>query len=65
MSTNLQLPCLPNLVGATEIAESTGASRQYIYALAKRRQIPHYRFGYMIKFDPDEIAKWFNSHKVD
>ena len=56
MSMNLQLHCLPNLVGATEIADSTGASRQYIYKLAKQRQIPHYRFGYMVKFDLQPVS---------
>ena len=64
MSKKLHLPCLPFLVGATEIADSTGASRQYIYVLVKRRQIPHYRFGYLVRFDPDEFAEWLKSHKV-
>jgi excisionase family DNA binding protein len=64
MSNNRQPSCLPHLVDAAEVAASAGASPQYIYAAAKRRQIPHYRFGYLVRFDPVEIAEWLKSHKA-
>jgi hypothetical protein len=32
--------------------------------MAQQRQLPHYRFFGSVKFDPQEIAEWLESHKI-
>ena len=62
--TQTHLIVLPQLVGAAEIAEMTGWSRKHIYDLAKRGQIPHYRIGGSIKFDPIKVKAWLDQHEI-
>ncbi len=56
--------CLPRLVNAEIISESTGWSVKHVYRLAQLRQIPHYRIGSTVRFDPQEIAVWLESHRI-
>jgi excisionase family DNA binding protein len=56
--------CLPRLVNAEIIVESTGWSVKHVYRLAQLRQIPHYRFGGAVRFDPQEFAEWLESHRI-
>jgi excisionase family DNA binding protein len=54
----------PHLVGAAEIAVMTGWTRKHIYDLAKRGQIPHYRVGGSIRFDPTKVMAWLDQHEI-
>ncbi|MCB9693534.1 MAG: helix-turn-helix domain-containing protein [Alphaproteobacteria bacterium] len=45
------------LVCAREVAEVLGVSRRVVYDLAKRGQIPCYRFGACVRFRIDEILE--------
>ncbi len=56
--------CLPKLVNAQVIAESTGWSLKHVYRLAQQGRIPHYRIEGTIRFDPIEIASWIQSFKI-
>ena len=56
--------CLPRLVNAEIIAESTGWSVKHVYRLAQQRQIPHYRIHGTVRFDPQEVADWLESHRI-
>ena len=56
--------CLPKLVGAAVIAESTGWSRKHVYELAQKGQIPHYRIGGSVRFDPVKVKAWLDEHEI-
>lgn len=43
------------LVTAPEIAKSLAVSKQMIYLLAERGEIPHYRIGKSVRFDRREV----------
>jgi excisionase family DNA binding protein len=61
----IQMPsCLPRLVSAEVVAESTGMSVKHVYRLAQLRQIPHYRIGGTVRFDPQEIAEWLELQRI-
>ena len=40
-------------------------SKQAIYKMAQRRQIPHYKIGKRIVFCEDEIARWVERFHLD
>jgi excisionase family DNA binding protein len=56
--------CLRKLVSAEIIADSLGWSVKHVYRLAQLRQIPHYRFNGSVRFDPQEVAEWIESHRI-
>jgi excisionase family DNA binding protein len=61
----IQMPaCLPRLVNAEIIAESTGWSVKHVYRLAQQRQIPHHRIHGTVRFDPQQFANWLESHRI-
>jgi excisionase family DNA binding protein len=55
---------LPRLVGAKEIAMALHCTAKHIYDLAKRGQVPHYRIGASVRFDPIQIAAWLETFKI-
>jgi excisionase family DNA binding protein len=56
--------CLPKLVGAAVIAESTGFTRKHVYELAQKGQIPHHRIGGSVRFDPIKVKAWLDAHEI-
>ena len=46
------------LVGGHEIAEYLGVKPGTVYRWAQRQQIPCYRLGRCVRFDPDEVKRW-------
>jgi excisionase family DNA binding protein len=55
---------LPRLVGAKEIATALHCTAKHIYDLAKHGQVPHYRIGASVRFDPIQIAEWLETMKI-
>jgi excisionase family DNA binding protein len=49
------------LVDATRLAQILNVTRLTIYRKVKRKDIPHYRLGREIRFDPDEVLKALRS----
>jgi len=47
---------LPNLAQLLQLSKSK------VYKLVERGEIPHYRIGSSIRFDPDEIRVWLERH---
>ena len=39
-------------------------SVKHVYRLAQLRQIPHYRIGGTVRFDPQEIAEWLELQRI-
>ena len=50
-------------LGVEEAASLYGVHPQTIYRLA-RGELPHYRIGRAIRFDPDELRAYFARHPV-
>jgi excisionase family DNA binding protein len=46
------------LLTAEEVAEIIGMRVDYVYALSRRGQIPHLRFGRTLRFRADAIEAW-------
>jgi excisionase family DNA binding protein len=49
------------LLTAEEVAEIIGMRVDYVYALARRGQIPHLRFGRTLRFRADAIEAWLGA----
>jgi excisionase family DNA binding protein len=46
------------LLNATDVAGMLGMRVDYIYALARRDEIPHLRFGRTLRFRSEAIEEW-------
>jgi excisionase family DNA binding protein len=56
--------CLPQLVKADVISQSTGLSVKHVYRLAQLHQIPHHRLNGSVRFNPQKIAEWIESNEI-
>jgi len=54
-----------SLWSVIEVALFLNASRDAIYKLVERKQIPHIRLGRKIVFDPVRIRKWLEAHAIE
>ncbi|HTF63924.1 MAG TPA: helix-turn-helix domain-containing protein [Edaphobacter sp.] len=44
-----------------DLAELLGVDDKHIYRMAARGQLPSFRVGSAVRFDPQELAKWLRS----
>lgn len=53
------------LISIQELSKITGLSESYIYkrTASKPCEIPHYKFGNILRFDMSEISDWLQSKK--
>lgn len=49
------------LLTAEEVAEIIGMRVDYVYALTRRQQIPHLRFGRTLRFRSEAIEAWLRA----
>ncbi len=49
------------LLTADEVAEIIGMRVDYVYALSRRGQIPHLRFGRTLRFRAETIEAWLGA----
>jgi excisionase family DNA binding protein len=49
------------LLTADEVAEIIGMRVDYVFALSRRNQIPHLRFGRTLRFRADAIESWLRA----
>jgi excisionase family DNA binding protein len=49
------------LLTADEVAEIIGMRVDYVYALSRRGQIPHLRFGRTLRFRAEAIEAWLGA----
>jgi len=49
------------LLDADQVAEVIGMRVDYVYALCRRGQIPHLRFGRTLRFRPEAIDDWLRA----
>ena len=51
------------LIGVKEVSETTGLPASWIYSQAAAGRIPHLKLGKYLKFRPQEIAAWLETHR--
>lgn len=52
-------------ISIDDISEYLGLKKSTLYLKVERQEIPHYKFGRLIKFKKDEIDRWANGFKRD
>jgi excisionase family DNA binding protein len=49
----------------TGLAECLKVKRSTLYAWAEQGNLPHFKLGRLLRFDPDEIETWLRQHRRD
>ena len=55
---------LPHLIDVATLAEHLGLTERTIRRKVAQGEIPHYKIGNSIRFDPDEIEAWLKACRV-
>ncbi len=51
---------LPQLLTIDQLAERLGVSIRHIRRLIAERRVPYLKVGWLVRFDPAEIASWLD-----
>jgi excisionase family DNA binding protein len=54
---------LPNLLTIPALADLLGVKERHVRRLVAERRVPIVKWGHLVRFDPDEIAAWIDSHR--
>jgi excisionase family DNA binding protein len=54
---------LSNLVRPVEFAAQIGIERKTLYRLMERHGAPCYKIGRAVYIDPDDFARWIETHR--
>jgi excisionase family DNA binding protein len=54
---------LPQLLTIDQLAERLGVSIRHIRRLIAERRVPYLKVGWLVRFDPAEIAAWLDSSR--
>ena len=49
---------MANLLNVSQVAQVLGCSKHFLYRKAETGQVPVYRLGKALRFDPDELRAW-------
>ena len=52
-----------DLLTPDELAEELKVQKSWVYSRTRTGEIPHYKIGKYVKFDPDEVRNWIKSQK--
>jgi excisionase family DNA binding protein len=52
---------LPQLLTIDQLAERLGVSTRHIRRLIAEKRVPYLKVGWLVRFDPNEIAQWLDS----
>jgi excisionase family DNA binding protein len=55
----------PRMWSARDVAAFLGVSKSWVYMQSEAKKIPHRKLGGLIRFDPDEIKRWWNGEQLD
>lgn len=58
------VPEARRLLSAQEVADSLGVSRNFIYQMANRREIPFVKIGSRKLFRPEDLDSWVSSRLI-
>lgn len=56
-------PELPRLLNITQLADTLGVNVRHVRRLVHERRIPFIKWGHLVRFDPDEVARWLIHHR--
>ena len=59
----LDKAALPRLLDVPGLAAHLGVKERHIRRLIAERRIPFIKWGHLIRFDPDDIARWLNENR--
>jgi excisionase family DNA binding protein len=51
------------LLTAEDVAELIGMKVDYVYALSRRGEIPHLRFGWTLRYRAEAIDEWLRERE--
>ena len=54
---------LPQLLTIDQLAERLGVSIRHIRRLVAERRVPYLKVGWLVRFDPTEIASWLDGSR--
>lgn len=54
---------LPELLRPEQVAKVLGCSKPFIYALAKRGELPCVVMGRAVRFDPSDVAAFISARR--
>ena len=52
------------LVDIPTVAEALGVTVRHVRRFVAERRIPHVRVGHFIRFDPGDVRRWIDEHRV-
>jgi excisionase family DNA binding protein len=55
---------LPHLLTIDQLVERLGTSTRHVRRLIAERRIPYLKVGKLVRFDPDEVNRWFDNSRV-
>ena len=58
---SLKLEARHGAIKVRDLTELLGVDDKHIYRMAVRGQLPSFRVGSAVRFDPQELAKWLRS----
>ena len=47
-----------NLIGINEMAKKLDVPVSWVYSRTRTNEIPHFRVGKYVKFDPEKVMLW-------
>ena len=53
------------LFAVQQVARILGLHPKTIYAYVERGEMPHYKIGGRIRFDPAQVMKWLQAREVE
>lgn len=54
---------LPKLLDVAAVADHLGVNHRHIRRLVAERRIPYIKWGHLLRFDADEIARWIDDNR--
>jgi excisionase family DNA binding protein len=59
-----KIASIDHAMTVSELSNYIHLGHTAIYNLVARRAIPHFRIGYSVRFDPQQIAAWLRERAV-
>jgi excisionase family DNA binding protein len=57
------LQCLPELLRPEQVAKALSCSKPFVYALAKRGELPCVVMGRAVRFNPQDVIAFVESRR--
>jgi excisionase family DNA binding protein len=54
---------LPKLLSVQALASLLGVKERHVRRPVAERRVPIVKWGHDVRFDPDEIATWLDTHR--